>query len=99
MPAPPHPVSPVERWTGVRAARARGIGWALCIVLAAAVPGGGQPAPDSLTVISRDGRRPLPTVDVGGRTMVALTELMGPFGLRVGGDRQPGRLTLVRGRR
>ena len=97
MPAPPRPLPPVERWAGVRARRARGIGWALCIVLAAALPGGGQPAPDSLTVISRDGRRPLPTVDVGGRTMVALTELMGPFGLRVGGDRQPGRLTLVRG--
>ena len=97
MPAPPRPLPPVERWAGVRAGRARGIGWALCIVLAAAHPGGGQPAPDGLTVISRDGRRPLPTVDVGGRTMVALTELMGPFGLRVGDARQPGRLTLLRG--
>lgn len=97
MPAPPRPLPPVERWAGVRAGRARGIGWALCVVLAAALPGGGQPAPQDLTVISRDGRRPLPTVDVGGRTMVALTELLGPFGLRVGDDRQPGRLTLVRG--
>ena len=97
MPASPRPLPPVERWAGVRAGRAHGIGWALCIVLAAALPGGGQPAPDGLTVISRDGRRPLPTVDVGGRTMVALTELMGPFGLRVGDDRQPGRLTLLRG--
>ena len=97
MPAPPRPLPPVERWAGVRAGRTRAIGWALCIVLAAALPGGGQPAPDGLTVISRDGRRPLPTVDVGGRTMVALTELLGPFGLRVGDDRQPGRLTLVRG--
>ena len=97
MPAPPRPLPPVERWAGVRAGRARGIGWALCIVLAAALPGGGQPAPQDLTVISRDGRRPLPTVDVGGRTMVALTELLEPFGLRVGDDRQPGRLTLVRG--
>ena len=97
MPASPRPLPPIERWAGVRAGRARGIGWALCIVLAAAHPGGGQPAPDGLTVISRDGRRPLPTVDVGGRTMVALTELMGPFGLRVGDDRQPGRLTLLRG--
>ncbi len=97
MPAPPRPLPPVERWAGVRAARARGIGWALCLVLATGLPGGGQPAPEDLTVISRDGRRPLPTVDVGGRTMVALTELIGPFGLRVGDDRQPGRLTLLRG--
>ena len=73
MPAPPRPLPPVERWAGVRAERARRIGWALCIVLAIALPGRGQPAPDGLTVISRDGRRPLPTVDVGGRTMVALT--------------------------
>ena len=97
MPAPPRPLPPVERWAGVRAGRARGIGWALCLLLAAALPGGGQPAPENLTVISRDGRRTLPTVDVGGRTMVALPELMGPFGLRLGEDRQPGQLTLVRG--
>ncbi len=97
MPASPRPLPPAERWTGVRAGRARGIGWALCILLATVLPGGGQPVPDGLTVISRDGRRTLPTVDVGGRTMVALTELMGPFGLRVGDDRQPGRLTLLRG--
>ena len=88
----------VERCApAVRAGHARGIGWALCIVLASAFPGGGQPAPEGLTVISRDGRRPLPTVDVGGRTMVALTELMEPFGLSLGDDGQDGRLTIVRG--
>ena len=75
----------------------RGIGWALCILLATALPLGAQPAPDGLTVISRDGRRPLPTVEVGGRAMVALTELLEPFGLRLGDDRQPGRRTLLRG--
>ena len=98
MPASPSPPPPVERCaSAVRAGRARGIGWALCIVLASALPGGGQPAPDGLTVISRDGRRPLPTVDIGGRTMVALTELMEPFGLSLGDGAQDGRLTLVRG--
>ncbi len=97
MPASPRPLSPVERWAAVRARRARGIGWVLGILLATALPGGGQPVPDGLTVISRDGRRTLPTVDVGGRPMVALSELMGPFGLRLGDDRQPGRLTLLRG--
>ena len=98
MSAPPRPLPPVERRTGVRAGCARGIGRALCILLATALTGGAQPAPEGgLTVISSDGRRRLPTVDVGGRTMVALTELMEPFGLRLGDDRQPGRLTLLRG--
>ena len=98
MSAPPRPLPPVERRTDVRAGRARGIGRALCILLATALTGGAQPAPEGdLTVISSDGRRRLPTVDVGGRTMVALTELMEPFGLRLGDDRQPGRLTLLRG--
>ena len=80
-----------------RAGRARRIGWALCILLAIAAPGGGQSGPERLTVISEDGRRFLPTVTIDGRTMVALTELMEPFGLRLGDDRLPGRLTLLRG--
>lgn len=69
----------------------------LCLLLAATLSIGGQSDPEGLTIISGDGRRPLPTVTVGGRTMVALTELMEPFGLRPGDDRQPGRLTLLRG--
>ena len=69
----------------------------LCLLLATPLAVGGQSDPEGLTVISRDGRRPLPTVTIGGRTMVALTELMEPFGLRLGDDRQPGRLTLLRG--
>ena len=84
--------------TAARAGRARRIGWALfCVLLATAAPGTGQSDPERLTVISRDGRRSLPTVTIEGRTMVALAELMEPFGLRLGGDRQPGRLTLLRG--
>lgn len=76
----------------------RPIGLALfCVLLATAAPGSGQSDPERLTVISRDGRRFLPTVTIDGRTMVALTELMEPFGLRLGDDRQPGRLTLLRG--
>ncbi len=97
MPAWPHPPPPVERCARVAARPTRGIGWALGLLLATALPLDAQPAPDTLTVISRDGRRPLPTVDVGGRPMVALTELLEPFGLRLGGDRQPGRVTLLRG--
>ena len=97
MSASSSPIDPVDRRAGVRTRRTRRIGWALCILLATAFPGGGQPAAERLTVISRDGRRPLPTATIGGRTMVALTELMEPFGLRLGDDRQPGRLTLLRG--
>ena len=97
MSAWPRPLPPVERCARAPARPTRGIGWALCTLLATALPLGAQPAPDGLTVISRDGRRPLPTVDVGGRAMVALTELLQPFGLRLGDDRQPGRLTLLRG--
>ena len=97
MSAWPRPRHLVERCARAAARPTRGIGWALCLLLVAAVPGGAQPDPDGLTVISRDGRRPLPTVDVGGRAMVALTELLQPFGLRLGDDRQPGRLTLLRG--
>ena len=97
MRASPRPLPPVERRAGVRAGRARGIGWALPTLLAAALSVGAQPAPEGLTIISRDGRRPLPTVDLGGRPMVALTELVEPFGLRLGDNPQPGRLTLLRG--
>ena len=96
MSAPSRPSAPSGRRAGPRTERTRAVGRALCILLAAAFPAVGQPS-ESLTVISRDGRRPLPTVTVGGRTMVALTELMEPFGLRPGDDRQPGRLTLLRG--
>ena len=97
MSAPSCPIAPVDGRAGVRTRRTRGVGWALCVLLATAFPGGGQPAPDRLTIISPDGRRPLPTVAVGGRTMIALNELMQPFGLRLGDDRQSGRLTLRRG--
>lgn len=96
MSAPSRPIAPSGRRAGPRTRRTRAVGRALCILLVAAFPAGGQPS-DRLTVISRDGRRPLPTVTIGGRTMVALTELMEPFGLRPGDDRQPGRLTLLRG--
>ena len=97
MPAWPRPLPPVERRARVPAAPTRGIGFALCLLLATALPLGAQPASDGLTVISRDGRRPLPTIEVGGRAMVALTELLEPFGLRLGDERQPGRVTLLRG--
>ena len=92
--APPAPGAAAPT---ARAGRARWIGWALCLLLATAAPGGGQSDPERLTVISRDGRRFLPTVTIGGRTMVAVADLMAPFGLRPGDDRRPGRLTLLRG--
>ena len=91
------PPAPGAAAPAARARRARRIGWALCLLLATAAPGGGQSDPERLTVISRDGRRFLPTITIGGRTMVAVADLMAPFGLRPGDDRRPGRLTLLRG--
>lgn len=96
MSASSPPAEPSGRRPGARTGRTRRIGWALCLLLAAALPGGGQPAPEPLTIVSRDGRRPLPTVAIDGRTMVAVTELLEPFGLRLG-DPGPRRLTLLRG--
>ena len=97
MSAPSRAVAPSGRRAGARTRRLRSLGRALCVLLAAAFAAAGQPAAERLTIISPEGRRLLPTVTIGGRTMVALTELMEPFGLRPGTDRRPGRLTLLRG--
>ena len=66
-------------------------------MLLTAGPGGSQTLDVPLTLVSSEGRRPLPTVAFDGRRMVDLRELTAPFGLTIAEDRQPGRLTILRG--
>lgn len=70
---------------------------AICLVLFTAGPVGSQTLDVPLTLISSEGRRPLPTVTFDGRRLVDLRELTAPFGLTIAEDRQPGRLTILRG--
>ena len=70
---------------------------AVCLVLLTAGPGGSQTPDEPLTLVSTQGRQPLPTVAFDGRRMVDLRELAAPFGLTIAADRQPGRVTVLRG--
>ena len=70
---------------------------AACLFLVATVPGTSQTLDEPLTLISTEGQRLLPTVSFDGRRMVDLRQLTALFGLTIGEDRQPGRLTLLRG--
>ena len=69
---------------------------AACLVLVVAGPGGSQTPDEPLTLVSSEGRRPLPTVTFDGRRMVDLAELTGLFDLTISDEHQPGRLTVLR---
>ena len=70
---------------------------AACLLLLATEPGRSQTLDEPLTLVSSEGRRLLPTVAFDGRRMVDLRQLIGPFGLTVPENQQPGRLTVLRG--
>ena len=70
---------------------------AVCLLVLTTGPAGSQTPDQSLTLISADGRRALPTVTFDGRRMVALDELVDAFGLTVRDERRPGSLTVLRG--
>ena len=54
-------------------------------------------SPDApLTLVTPEGRQQLATVTLDGRRMVALGTLAPAFGLTLGNDRQPGRVTMFR---
>ncbi len=54
-------------------------------------------SPDApLTLVTTGGRQQLPTVTLDGRRMVALDTLAPAFGLTLGNNRQPGRVTMSR---
>ncbi|MAW62786.1 MAG: hypothetical protein CL473_02255, partial [Acidobacteria bacterium] len=55
----------------------------LSFVLLALNPAQGQTPDEPLTLVSRDARRPLPTVSFDGLQMVAIRELALSFGLTV----------------
>jgi hypothetical protein len=59
---------------------------ALVIALAASTLAGQGPNQAGITVLSRDGRKPLPTVDVQGHVMVGLDDLTTLFQLTVRED-------------
>ena len=69
---------------------------ACCLVCLATGSAHGQTPDDPLTLVTPQGRRPLPTVRFDGRRLVAISELATPFGLTIADVRQPGRLTLMR---
>ncbi len=70
---------------------------ALCLASLAVGTAQGPTPGEPLTLLYRDSRRPLPTVTVDGRRMVAVSQLAGPFDLTVDENPQPGRLILTRG--
>ncbi len=69
---------------------------ACCLVWLTTSAGRGQTPDDPLTLVTRQDRRPLPTMRVDGRRMVAVSQLAGPFQLTIADVAQPGRLTLMR---
>ena len=69
----------------------------VCLVLLTAGPGRSQTPDEPLTLVSSEGRRPLPTVAFDGRRMIDLTELAEPFGFTIAEDPQPGRLMVLAG--
>ena len=72
---------------------------ACCLVWLATTAGRGQTPDDPLTLVTREDRRPLPTVRLDGRRMVAVSQLAASFDLTIVDTTQPGRLTLMRGDR
>ena len=72
---------------------------ACSLVWLATTAGRGQTPDDPLTLVTREDRRPLPTVRMDGRRMVAVSQLAASFDLTIADTPQPGRLTLMRGDR
>ena len=71
----------------------------LLILLVSLLQAQGTPPPSPLTLVSRDGRRPIPTTMVGGQELIALDEVAALFQVAVREDRLAGGLTLTyRGR-
>lgn len=69
---------------------------ACCLVWLATTAGRGQTPDDPLTLVTRQDRRPLPTVRLDGRRMVAVSQLASSFDLSIADAPQAGRLTLMR---
>ena len=63
-------------------------------LLLAATPARTQVPAGAFTLVSPEGRRPLPTTVVGGREMVSLDELAALFNLAVRGERQSSTVTV-----
>jgi N-acetylmuramoyl-L-alanine amidase len=71
----------------------------LLILLVSLLQAQGTPPPSPLTLVSRDGRRPVPTTIVGSQELIALDEVAALFQVAVREDTLAGGLTLTyRGR-
>lgn len=71
----------------------------LLILLVSLLQAQGTPPSSPLTLVSRDGRRPVPTTIVGGQELIALDEVASLFQVTVREDRLTGGVTLTyRGR-
>ena len=80
----------------VRRAQARGVLVALlCLVLVAPPQAQDTPSPTPLTLVSKDGRRTVPTVNSGGREMIALDDIASLFQVAVREDSLAGGFTIT----
>ena len=85
----------MPRWR-VRRARARGALVALlCLVLVAPPQAQDTPSPTPLTLVSKDGRRTIPTVNSGGREMIVLDDIASLFQVAVREDSLAGGFTIT----
>ena len=84
----------MSRWRVT--ARTRGALVALlCLVLAAPQQAQDTPSPTPLTLVSKDGRRTVPTVNSGGRELIALDDIASLFQVAVREDSLAGGFTIT----
>ena len=84
----------MSRWR-VTARRRGALVALLCLVLAAPQRAQDTPSPTPLTLISKDGRRTVPTVNSGGRELIALDDIASLFQVAVREDSLAGGFTIT----
>jgi len=83
----------------MKALKATAVSSVVILLLLALLQAQGTPPASPLTLISRDGRRPIPTVTLSGQELIALDDVASLFGLSVRDDALAGGITIsFRGR-
>ena len=83
----------------IKALKATAVSSIVAILLLALLEAQGTPPASPLSLISRDGRRPIPTVTLSGQELVALDDVAQLFGVSVREDALAGGITITyRGR-